>query len=179
MIRKSKHGGFTLLEMMTVVAILGLLAALAIPGYTSYVRRSKSSEVATNLNSLFKVASSYYSMERGEKGTSSTALSGNCTVASGGPSPGDPTPTKQRFTGDSSFQALGFSIGDFVLYSYGLQGGAAGCGKSANEQNIYTFYANGDLDGDNTMSTFELTVGSDSNNLLYHGVGFYVVQETE
>src|SRR5688500_18565316 len=102
--RIAKRGGFTLLELMTVVAILGLLASLAIPGYTSYVRRSKSSEVATNLNSMFKTAASYYSMERSGQGAGSTALARNCTVASGGPSPADPTPQKQRFTADAPFQ---------------------------------------------------------------------------
>jgi prepilin-type N-terminal cleavage/methylation domain-containing protein len=175
----ARRGGFTLLELMTVVGILGLLAALAIPGYTAYVRRSKASEVTTNLNSMFKSAATYYSMERGAKGAGSTVLASNCTVASGGPSPADPGRQKQKFTADVPFQSLGFHIADYVQYAYGMVSRNGGCGKSANTDSIYTFYANGDLDGDDALSTFELMVGSDSNNVLYHGVGFYVANETE
>ena len=36
-----KSRGFTLIEMMIVVTILGLLAAIAIPAFQKYVRRSK------------------------------------------------------------------------------------------------------------------------------------------
>ena len=39
--------------------------------------------------------------------------------------------------------------------------------------------ANGDLDGDTTLSTFEMAVGSDGTNTLYHSRGFYVSDEME
>ncbi|MFP3852277.1 type IV pilin protein [Pseudomonas sp. W5-01] len=42
----SKSKGFTLIELMIVVAIVGILAAIAYPSYTEYVRRTHRTEIA-------------------------------------------------------------------------------------------------------------------------------------
>src|SRR5580658_410413 len=59
MIKLAKHG-FTLIELMIVVAIIGLLAALAIPNFMKFQARSKQSEARTNLKSLYTAEKSYY-----------------------------------------------------------------------------------------------------------------------
>jgi type IV pilus assembly protein PilA len=58
--KKKLLKGFTLIELMIVVAIIGLLAALAIPNFIRFQARSKQSEVKANLKSLFTAERSYY-----------------------------------------------------------------------------------------------------------------------
>lgn len=174
----SPHRGFTLIELMITVAILGILAALAIPSLTAYIARSKTSEASVNVNQLFKNASSYYTSDLAGQGVTSS-VTGYCTVDNAGPRPPTPAGSKQKFTADTNLRALRFHIADFVYFSYGVSSAAGQCDNTANTASLYTFYANGDLDDDGTLSTFELATGTDSSNTLYHGRGFYIVNEVE
>lgn len=51
--------GFTLIELMIVVAIIGILAAVAIPAYSDYVRKSREAEALTLLGDIRKAQLSY------------------------------------------------------------------------------------------------------------------------
>ena len=58
--RISLRRGFTLIELMIVVAIIGILAAIAIPNFIRFQARSKQSEVKGNLKAVFTAERSYY-----------------------------------------------------------------------------------------------------------------------
>jgi len=52
--------GFTLIELMIVVAIIGILAAIAIPNFLKFQAKSKQSEAKSNLGAIFTGQVSYY-----------------------------------------------------------------------------------------------------------------------
>lgn len=55
-----KNEGFTLIELMIVVAIIGILAAIAIPNFLSMQLRAKRSEVPTNLSAIRTAEQAYF-----------------------------------------------------------------------------------------------------------------------
>jgi type IV pilus assembly protein PilA len=64
-LRSNSEAGFTLIELMIVVGIIGLLSAIAVPNFRSYQARSRRSEAYVNLAALARIQSSYHA-ENGE-----------------------------------------------------------------------------------------------------------------
>ena len=58
--RLRKSEGFTLIELMIVVAIIGILAAIAIPNFLTYQCKSKQSEAKTNLGGIGTSEEAYF-----------------------------------------------------------------------------------------------------------------------
>ena len=52
--------GFSLVELMIVVAIIGVLAALAVPRFQSFQAKARQSEAKTNLSHIYTLEQSYY-----------------------------------------------------------------------------------------------------------------------
>ena len=148
--RRAPQTGFTLIELMIVVAIIGILAAVAIPAFMDYMKKSKKTEASLQLNKIGKNNKTYFITNAGFVGTNGAILPGAAGAACAGPN-------KHFAVVDWSAQPgwsdLDFQIDEPNLFSYQYTGGSTSA----------TAVAIGDLDCDTTMITYTLNMTSGTN----------------
>ena len=150
MIKKLKQRGFTLIELMIVVAIIGILAAVAIPAFMDYMKKSKKTEASLQLNKIAKNSKVYYDTSAGfvqgdatDKPTTFAAGS-VCKMA-----------TESDWATDTVWAALDFQIDEPNLFQYDYNGTALTAAQAL---------ATGDLDCDGTTITYTLDLTAPGGN---------------
>jgi prepilin-type N-terminal cleavage/methylation domain-containing protein len=148
---KKVQEGFTLIELMIVVAIIGILAAIAIPSFMDYIKRSKKTEAALQLNKIGKSAKRVYSESSSYVVGIAGELPGKLGVGGccggGGTDPNHCKAVPASFAADTVWKALDFQIDEDNLFRYDYNGASSS----------FTAMALGDMDCDGTEITYTLT----------------------
>ncbi len=160
---KKSAKGFTLIELMIVVAIIGILAAIAIPNFLRYQLRSKFSELRTNVEAIYK---SEESLRQSERTLCAGAPTGAYAELAAVPTA---APTAQKNVWIPADHLVASAI-DWVVQGgtygrYKTETGAAvtgSCAATAQSPAVASFgyalsiSAVSDIDGDATLATVGL-----------------------
>ena len=134
MVRNKK--GFTLIELMIVVAIIGILAAVAIPAYSGYTKRARMSEITNAMGAIGTAAVEQFQ---------ATGRYAGCSDATG--------PELAAIVGDNIVNSLGIQIPETYVTLASCQ-----VSSTDNTQSIIDVTFNGQIGSEFNNRTLRLTV---------------------
>ncbi len=137
---KADEKGFTLIELMIVVAIIGILAAIAIPNFRAYQLKTKRAELPTNLKAI-KTAEVAFQAERDRFQTLTASPVASAATALSG--------QKVSWTDNNGFANIGWQPSGDVYGSYSTLNATttAVVGQGVS-----------DIDDDGTLANYTFTV---------------------
>lgn len=186
-IRQQPNAGFTLIEMMIVVSIIGILASVAIPTFQNYLHKAKSSEAPIKIKEIYAAIGTYYVSEHVIRGGGIGNLGGHatgsrCIVAGSGYLHGAPHPhlsrSSARLSWNNAARALGVADASVRRFSYYLNEYSSvdvgECGGMPNGELLYRVRAFANLDNDrgnwnDIVQQQELRMGVDRDGQIFHG----------
>ncbi len=171
---------FSVVELAIVVALLAILAAIALPAFELYVRRSKTAEAPTNLRRIFSSSVAYFQTDHsGRQGEGlprqfpvSVELTPGDSFCGAGTRAGKWEPQEVHWD-RQTWHALNFAVSDPHYFAYQYE--SSGVDAAAT----FTARAVGDLDCDGTFSTFERVGRVDADADVTGGDRLIILNELE